>query len=218
MEGPLCPPDLKSFRVIETFGWDGRGLARVQRHLARMARTCARLGIAFEPMQVLVALDALPDLAPDLGPLRVRATVAADGSVEVTQAAMAPTGAVWRVGIAGERLLSGDPWLRVKTTERGLYDRVRASLPAGIDEMLFLNERGEVCEGTITTVFFDEGQGLCTPPLACGLLPGILRAELLESGKCREAVLPGAALPEVRLWVGNALRGLIAVELDRKAA
>jgi 4-amino-4-deoxychorismate lyase len=44
-----------------------------------------------------------------------------------------------------------------------------------------------------------------TPPLACGLLPGVLRSDL----GCTEEVLRAEDLPEVRLWVGNALRGLI---------
>ncbi len=209
----LIPPDPASFRVIETFGWDGRRFPRLHRHMARMAVTCARFGIAFDPMQVLVQLDALPDT----GPLRIRVTVALDGRVVVTDAAMAQAAAVWHVGIAMERLNASNPWLGVKTTERAVYDRVRGALPAGTDEMLFLNQRGEVCEGTITTLFFDAGQGLCTPPLSCGLLPGILRAELLDSGQCREAVLPEAALGEVNLWVGNALRGLIPAVLTEGA-
>lgn len=209
----LIPPDPASFRVIETFGRDGRRFPRIHRHMARMAATCARFGIAFDPMQVLVRLDALPDA----GPLRIRATVALDGSVAVVAVALVPVAAPWRVRVAPDRLASDDPWLTVKTTERAVYDRVRAALPVGIDELLFLNQRGEVCEGTISNLFFDAGQGLCTPPLACGLLPGILRAELLETGRCREAVLPAAALGDAELWVGNALRGLIPAEWVRGA-
>jgi 4-amino-4-deoxychorismate lyase len=64
--------------------------------------------------------------------------------------------------------------------------------------------RSAVCDGTITTVFFDRGAGLRTPPLACGLLPGVLRASLA----CPEEVLLARDLPHVRLWLGNALRGV----------
>ena len=62
---------------------------------------------------------------------------------------------------------------------------------------------------TITNIFFDRGQGLRTPPLRCGLLPGVLRAELA----CPEEVLTLSDLPRTRLWVGNALRGLIPARL-----
>lgn len=96
-----------------------------------------------------------------------------------------------------------------KTTRRAQYDAARAVLPPGIHEAIFLNQRGEVCDGSITTVFFDRGQGLRTPPLASGLLDGVLRAELLATGACREEVLMADDLPRVRLSVGNALRGLM---------
>ncbi len=111
----------------------------------------------------------------------------------------------WRIGLAGARLRSDDPWLSVKTTRRPAYDAARAALPPGLDEVIFLNERDEVCDGTITTVFFDRGQGMRTPPLSCGLLPGVLRAEMA----CPEEVLRVEDLPRARLWVGNSLRGLM---------
>jgi len=110
-------------------------------------------------------------------------------------------------------LLAGDPWLQVKSTRRTRYDTDRAALPEGVDEWIYCNERDEVCEGTITNVFFDTGEGMRTPPLASGCLPGCLRAELLASGACREQVLRGADLERARLWVGNALRGLIPARL-----
>ena len=81
--------------------------------------------------------------------------------------------------------------------------------------MAFLNERGEVSEGTITNVFLDLGGDLLTPPATCGLLPGVLRAELLASRICREAVLAPADLARGRLFVGNALRGWIPARLAR---
>ncbi|MCF8512206.1 MAG: aminotransferase class IV, partial [Rhodobacteraceae bacterium] len=129
----------------------------------------------------------------------------ASGRFDVTQSVLPQSAATWRLGLAPARLQSDDPWLGVKSTRRAAYDAARASLPAGQDEVIFLNERDEICDGSITTVFFDRGQGMRTPPLSCGLLPGVLRAELA----CPEELLSARDLPDVRLWVGNALRGLI---------
>jgi 4-amino-4-deoxychorismate lyase len=148
-----------------------------------------------------------PEVAP-FGPpqaARLRLTLDRDGKVEWQVQPLPAAKPAWRVGLAAERLWSADPWLRVKSTRRGAYDRARAGLAEGLDEVLFLNERGEVCDGSITTVFFDRGQGMRTPPLSCGLLPGVLRAGMAVP----EEVLPAADLPGVRLWVGHALRGLI---------
>ena len=207
--GELVVPEGDGFRVIETFGWDGRRFPRLALHLARLGRTCAALGIALEPMAVMVRLDALPHG----GALRVRVTVDRAGGVLVSHGAVVPVLEPWRVVTAATRLASGDPWLRIKTTERALYDRAREGLAVGVDEVIFANERGEVCEGTITTVFFDDGAGLCTPPVACGLLPGVLRSEMLAAGQCREAVLDLEGLARARLWLGNSLRGLIPARL-----
>lgn len=182
-------------RLIETVLWDGHAAPRWPVHLVRLRRSAGLLGWSCP--------DAAPN-GPD-HPARLRLTLDAAGAVAWEVAPLPPSKPEWRVGLAAARLQSQDPWLRVKSTNRALYDQCRAAMPDGLDEVLFLNERGEVCEGTITTVFFDRGQGLRTPPLASGLLPGVLRAELA----CPEELLLAKDLPRVRLWVGNALRGLI---------
>ncbi|WP_443082512.1 aminotransferase class IV family protein [Tabrizicola sp.] len=196
MEGALREgggePGLK---LIETLLWDGRAAPRWALHAARLRRSAGLLG--WDCPEVVPA-------GPD-HPARLRLTLDREGRVEWTVAELPPAKAEWRVGLAVERLRSDDPWLRVKSTRREAYDRARAALPQGLDEVLLLNERAEVCDGSITSVFFDRGQGMRTPPLACGLLPGVLRAELA----CPEQVLTVDDLPQVRLWVGNALRGLI---------
>ncbi|MFN3578782.1 MAG: aminotransferase class IV family protein [Tabrizicola sp.] len=182
-------------RLIETVLWDGRAAPRWPLHRARLRRSAELLGWA------------CPETAPTGPdhPARLRLTLDRAGRVEWQVSPLPATKAEWRVGLAEARLRSDDPWLRVKTTRRAVYDAARAALPEGLDEVLFLNERGEVCEGTITTVFFDRGQGMRTPPLSCGLLPGVLRAEL----DLPEEVLRVEDLGSVRLWVGNALRGVI---------
>lgn len=190
-------------RLIETLLWNGAAYPRLPLHLARLARSAAELGF---PCDLTAVRAALPE--PE-APARVRLTLGASGGPEVTTAALPPAAPEWRVALAEVRLDSTDPWLRLKTNRRAVYDAARAALPAGTDELLFLNERGEACEGTITNIFFDRGQGLRTPPVACGLLPGVLRAELA----CPEEVLLPDDLGRVRLWVGNALRGLIPARM-----
>jgi 4-amino-4-deoxychorismate lyase len=135
--------------------------------------------------------------------------------VRMSAAPLPEAKAEWHIAVSPVRLTSNDPRLRHKTTDRALYDQTRGAVPEGADEVIFLNERDEVCEGTVTTVFFDMGDGLRTPPLTCGCLPGVLRAEMLAKGQAREGVLTAADLPRARLWVGNSLRGLIPATLAR---
>ncbi|WP_413873915.1 aminotransferase class IV [Albidovulum sp.] len=206
MEGPLCRPDT---RLIETFGRDGAGFRRLDAHLARARASAAALGFAWNEAAVRAALATIA--GP--GPLRVRLTVGRDGDAEVTTAPLAPNPAGWRIVLAAEPLDPDAPLLRHKTTERAPHDRARAGLAPGIDEALFVNSRGEAAEGTITNLFVDFGDRLLTPPLASGCLPGILRAELLALGRTREAVIRAEDLPRARLYMGNALRGLIPARL-----
>lgn len=202
MESPLCRPDT---RLIETFGWDGSGFRRLEAHLARAKASASALGFRWDRGAIEAALAKVS--GP--GPLRVRLTIGQTGDAEVTTGPLAPNPARWMAGLASQRLTSDVPLLRHKTTERALYDSARARLPEGLDEVIFLNERGEVCEGTITNVFVERGGVLLTPPLTSGLLPGVLRAELLAQGRARESLLSPGDLLGARVFLGNALRGLI---------
>lgn len=209
MESALHEIAPEGLEVIETLGFTpADGFVRLAAHIDRMEATCERLRFPFERGAVLMALgDAVDDI-----PARVRVTVNAAGTVAVQIGDVVPVGR-WRVGISDVVLKSDDPWLSVKTTKREIYDTARAGLTE-LDEVLFLNERGEVCEGTITNVFADLGDGLVTPPLSSGCLPGVLRSEMLGSGQAVEGVLTADDLKRAKtLFVGNSLRGLIRVDL-----
>ena len=138
-------------------------------------------------------------------------------AVAATAFTPTPPDACWRLRIAAARLDSKTPLLAHKTTERAVFDAARAEFTAAeADEVILLNERGEVCEGTITSIFARTGEGgrLSTPAARCGLLPGVLRGELLDRGRAEEAVLTVADLDRAgTVWVGNSLRGLIAARL-----
>jgi 4-amino-4-deoxychorismate lyase len=106
--------------------------------------------------------------------------------------------------------------LRHKTSRRQVYTHARSEhLITQADEVLMANERAEICEGTITNVFADFGDGvLVTPRLDCGLLPGVLRGELLDEGRAREAIYSFDDLKSAKaIYVGNSLRGLIPATL-----
>lgn len=216
MESPLCPRDTHqsdpAFRLIETLGWHpGAGFRHLPLHLARMGRSAAAFGIPFEAAQAKAMLE---NTAADL-PLRCRLTLDASGQLDLTTAALGASPAIWRLAIADTRLDAEDPWLRHKTTRRTLYDKARADLSEGVDELLFLNQRDELCEGTITNLFVARADGqMVTPPLACGVLPGVLRQHLLEAGQCTEAALTQADLQAAQaIHMGNSLRGLISARL-----
>lgn len=203
--------DLANLQLIETMRREPDGhVPRLDLHLMRMAEGAAWLGWAFPREAVLAAVASVPDG----GARRVRVTLDSEGRVQMQHAECPPNPAVWRLGLASARLQSGDPWLGVKSTRRAIYDAARAALPAGLDEVLFLNERDELCDGTITTLFLRRGGRLWTPPLQSGVLPGVLRRSLIAAGEVAEAVMRADDLAKAEaVFVGNSLRGLIPVQL-----
>jgi len=56
----------------------------------------------------------------------------------------------------------------------------------GFDEVVLLNERGEVSECTSANIFAIHGAEVWTPPLSSGCLPGVTRALLLEEIRLKE--------------------------------
>jgi len=210
---PLSQPGL-----IETLLWTlEEGYYLRDEHLRRLAGSARILGHRHDAARIAAALDSI---AASEERLRVRLVLHHDGEIDVAAhplPAMAP-GAVWRAAIANTRLNPADPMLAHKTTRRGFYDEERARLAVACkaDEAIFLNERDEICEGGITTIFVKRAERLITPPLSRGLLPGVLRRYLIERG---EAVEGDIRLEDLQngFLLGNSVRGLIPARLVEAA-
>ncbi|WP_127902236.1 aminotransferase class IV family protein [Solirhodobacter olei] len=203
----LSEHDLIELELIETLRFtSGFGYTRLDLHLGRMERSAAALHFPFQRRDALSRLEQVN--GP--GAHRVRLVLRHDGSLSLSSGPLQPNPDHWRVAIGKARLDAADPWLRHKTSRRALYDQTRAELPDGVDEVLFCNRDGFLCEGTITNIFVQRGGRLLTPPPSAGLLPGVLRQELLASARATEADLWPIDLDNAEaIFVGNSLRGLI---------
>jgi para-aminobenzoate synthetase/4-amino-4-deoxychorismate lyase len=202
-------------RLIETLRRESGEYPRLAGHLERLRRSAAWFAFSFDEARVRQAL-ATP---PAEGVWRVRLTLAQDGEVVADAYPLLPEPVVPRYALMATEAIDADDPLRAhKTTARSIYDRALAGLadePYTFD-VVFCNRRGEVAEGARSNVFVERDGVLLTPPLASGALPGVLRAELLASGRAREAVLWPADLAG-GFWLGNALRGLVPVTLRSTA-
>lgn len=205
------------FELIETLRWEpGTGFLRGERHFSRLRASAEALGFAFDATSVE---NALQQAVGGKAALRVRVALSPDGSADVTTQMFTPLvpGTIWTLRIAETKLASSNPLLRHKTTYREAYDVARAEFSREeADEVVLLNEAADVCEGAITNLFLDMGDGgpLRTPALACGLLAGVLRGELIDKGEAVEARLAVHDLATAsKIFAGNSLRGLIAARL-----
>lgn len=210
LKGRILSDLAAPFGLIETFAWRaGAGFVRLDRHLARLGASATALGFTHDPDGLRALLATLGmDFTTDR---RVRVQLERDGRVAITHAPLvANSPEPVRLGRAREPVHPGDPFLRHKTTRRDLYERAFAEAAAvGLDDAVFLNARGEVSETSRANIFAELGGCILTPALSSGLLPGVLRAEMIDTGAAREAVLTWEDLQLAeRVWVGNSLRGL----------
>jgi para-aminobenzoate synthetase/4-amino-4-deoxychorismate lyase len=182
----------------------GDGFVRLAAHLARMEASAHVFGLAFDAAAARAVLENA--VAGKSGPLRVRLTLDEAGVHHATAHALPPSPTHWTYAISPERTDSKDVFLRHKTSWRELYESESKRL--GTDEVIFLNERGELTEGARSNIFVARGDILLTPPLSAGVLDGRLRAELIAQDKAREAVLTRDDLMG-DVYFGNSLRGLI---------
>ncbi len=119
--------------------------------------------------------------------------------------------------LSTEKVHSDNPLLRHKTTARKPYDAAQAAAEErGLWDGILQNEREEITEtGRANIIALVDG-ALITPPVGCGLLPGIIRGILLESGDVREAALIPEDLTRSRaLFVTNSLVRVAAVRSVR---
>lgn len=204
------------FRLVETLRLeDGRFRAEVL-HLQRMAAAAVHFGYPWDEARVRGALQALAAAHPQ-GPWRVRLLLDAAGAAQAEAHPMAAAvpGRV-TVQLAREPVRAALPdFLRYKTTRREHYEVHAPDDPAVFDTLLW-NAEGEVTEFTRGNVAVRLDGRWVTPPLRCGLLGGVARAEALRDGRLAEAVVRVEDLARAEgLAFLNSLRGWIPAMLRR---
>ncbi|WP_375393998.1 aminodeoxychorismate synthase component I [uncultured Sphingomonas sp.] len=197
----------RGFDLIETMAFDPQsGLQRLDLHLARLNASAAAFGFAFDRHAARNELQAATFRLRT--PRRIRLLLARSGAIVVQVGAMPEPVAAMTIAVVPLPVAAGDFRLRHKTSDRGFYDAARRV--AATDEVIFERPDGRLTEGSFTSLFVARGDGiLVTPPLADGLLPGVLRADLIVAGRAVERSLTRADLVPGGVFVGNALRGLI---------
>jgi para-aminobenzoate synthetase/4-amino-4-deoxychorismate lyase len=207
------------FFLIETMLWDG-SYPLIELHLDRLEDSAGYFGFACDRAAVKAALMGFAKGFADRAPRRVRLLVDRDGSPKITDEVLPRLAAEQRIGcvrIAEQRTDPADRMLYHKTTHRPIYARAfEQAARDGFDDALFLNLRGELTEGAISNVFIEKDGRWFTPPVECGLLPGVYRRHLLETrSEIEERVL---FLEDLRhadaIYLANAVRGLRRVEIN----
>jgi para-aminobenzoate synthetase/4-amino-4-deoxychorismate lyase len=204
----------RPFDLIETMAFDPEhGVRLLERHLARLGASALALDFAFDRHVVRNELQAATFRLRHAA--RIRLLLAPSGAISIGIAPMPePRTTPLAVAVAPSQVAPDDFRLQHKTSRRGFHDDARRA--SGADEILFTDASGFLTEGSFTSIFVERDDVLLTPPISRGLLPGVLRAELLDAGRAVEADLTPKDLLGGFL-LGNALRGLMPARIAQPA-
>ncbi len=199
--------------LIETMRFTpDEGIPLLELHLERIKASSAELGFAFDRHAVRNAIQALCFEAD--APARLRLLVSRSGAYCLELGALpAPPRQPVVCAVLPLPVDSSDWRLRHKSSDRHFYEAaLDVARAAGAQEALLIRDDGLLTEGSFTNLFAQRDGKLLTPPATLGLLPGVLRRSLIETGRAVEAELTLADL-EPGFFIGNALRGLMAARL-----
>jgi para-aminobenzoate synthetase/4-amino-4-deoxychorismate lyase len=198
------------------------GIRHLERHLQRLSASAQYFGFPCDVSALRRTLQGACAALPEEGPQRLRLSLNQAGVCSVHSAPLTPLmqqkeGSV-RLLLADAPVDSSELFLRHKTTLRARYDAGWRNAEAqGAFDTLFFNERGELTEGGRSNVFVKLEGRWFTPPLSCGVLPGVMRGALLidPAWAAREQALPLALLQQAdEIVVCNALRGVLKARLQ----
>ncbi len=210
LKGEFVERQRQSFDLIETMRFDPHeGVCELERHLDRLHRSSEALDFRFDRHGARNELQAATFGRKE--PAMVRLLLSPTGTMAIQVKPFDPPAETpVSVALSPLPVESSDFRLFHKTTDRRFYDRARQE--NGAYETVFVDRAGRLTEGSRMNIFVERDGFLLTPPAARGLIPGILRAKLIDEGKAVEADLTAADLVD-GFFIGNIVRGLIPARL-----
>lgn len=206
------------FEILETLALENGQLRHAAQHLARMAQAAQHFAYPWDGKAAQAALDALAQQHPE-GLWRVRLLLHADGRLAAQAFACPPSPEQVLLQWASAPLAQAyGEFVRFKTTRRAHYEALAPQEGSGVFDSLLYNAAGEITECTRGNIAALLDGRWVTPPLECGLLPGVGRALALQQGRLEEARIHLEDAPRVQAWAFlNSLRGWIPAQLVGQA-
>ena len=202
------------FELLESLLWAPEsGCPHLERHLARLQESASYFGRELNINEIRARLESL---GRHLGNKahKIRLLIDAKGNVRVDPELLGNLPDPYRVCMARNPINSSNIFLFHKTNHREVYDLARQVYPEH-DDVLLWNEKGEMTESTIANLVVELDGKLLTPPIECGLLPGVWRARMLQENAIITRIIHREDLSRcTRLFLMNAVRGMWEVKFS----
>jgi para-aminobenzoate synthetase/4-amino-4-deoxychorismate lyase len=202
------------FKLIESIGWDN-GYRFILAHLKRLRSSARYFDFNCNLPKVRNELKKLQSKFTRNKAYKVRVLLSRDGSLECGYEQVPVSKGIKTVAVSKHRRQPQDVFLRHKTTNRSIYDaEYRRARAKGCVDIIFMNTRNEFTEGAISNIIVEVDGMLYTPPLSCGVLPGVYRGYLIKKGLVKERVITPAFFKKAkRVFICNSVRGMSEVKV-----
>ena len=208
-------PDFELFETMHASRVEG--CRHLPRHVARLEASARHFGFAWDEAQLRDTLNAACAAMPADQPHRLRLALKPDGVCSVQTALLQALQGPVPFLLADETTVADDLFLAHKTTLRARYDAAwKSAEAAGAFDQLFFNAQGELTEGGRSNVFVKLAGRWYTPPLSSGVLPGVMRAVLLDDpawAASERRLSRSDLLAAEEVVLCNALRGAMPAKL-----
>jgi para-aminobenzoate synthetase/4-amino-4-deoxychorismate lyase len=203
------------FELLETILWDGpNGYFLLPEHLDRLKDSAEYFDISIDIAEVNESLLRFSDEMRE-NRFRVRLLVNHKGEIRLERILLEETKSnkLYRLGLAESPVDSSNIFLYHKTTHRKVYENAR-SKTSGYDDIILWNTRNEITETRIGNIVIRKSGKLITPPVSCGLLPGVFRKHLLQKGEITEEVIHVQDISQAdEIYMINSVRKWVQCEL-----
>lgn len=207
------------FRLIETILWTyAKGFFLLPLHLRRLKKSARYFSFTYAEQKIQAALAQKEKEFAAHTPYRVRLLLSRSGDVQPEYTLIFQEKSIGqpKVKLSSHKTDSRNTFLYHKTTQRALYNsEYKKAVAQRYFDVLFTNEKGELTEGAISNIFIRKGTQYYTPPVRCGLLPGVFRQHFLQTHRTvKEKVLFAEDLLSAdEIILTNSVRGCVSVKL-----
>jgi len=207
-----------NMHLIETIRWTSQnGFFLLDLHMKRLAKSAQFFRFIFNKKNILQNLDNTAASFESDSVYKVRLLLSPDGQILISSQKISPETAsiIPKIALSKHKIEAENIFLYHKTTIRHLYDKTyNQAAKKGYFDIIFKNTSNEITEGCITNVFIEKNGVLYTPPVSCGLLPGVLRTHLVKNGIAKEKTLIKDEIFKAdKIFLGNSVRGLVKVDI-----
>jgi len=208
----IITSDYKQFSLFETMCWTkDEGIFLIEYHMKRLSDSAEYFGFTFNLESLQNKLSKL-DITENKAVIRVELDKFGTIKIAVKKYPDKKSDK-GKVGLSKIAISSKNRMLYHKTTDRNIYNNARKMNPE-YDDMIFINENGEVTESTIANVVIEKNGYYFTPPVKCGLLGGTFRKFLLDESKIVEKIITvDELLMADNIYLINSVRGWILIDV-----